>query len=309
MKNNFFPYAYFEDQFVSFNEAKVSIATNALQYGTGFFGGIRGYYNHKKNALSIFRLKDHYQRFLNSTKILGVSLKYNQKQLEEITVELVKKNKPKTDVYFRPFAYASSLNISPNLTNDHQFQFALYMLPLGEYLSINKGLKVKVSSYRRVTDNAIPSRAKISGAYINSALAAKEARDLGFDEAIFLTEDGHVAEGSAENLFLIKNGKLITSAESEEILEGITRRSIIQMAKDIGIEVEIRRVDRTELYTAEEMFFCGTGVQVAWIAEVDGRIVGNGKRGLITAKIQDMFFKVVKGEVKKYQNWCTLVKV
>lgn len=168
---------------------------------------------------------------------------------------------------------------------------------------------MKVSSYRRVSDNSIPSRAKISGAYINSALATKEARDLGFDEAIFLTEAGHVAEGSAENLFLVRNGKLVTPAETEEILEGITRRSIIQIAKDLGIEVEIRRVDRTELYVADEMFFGGTGVQVAWIAEVDGRVVGDGKRGPITAKIQDLFFKVVRGEIKRYLDWCTLVKI
>ncbi len=305
----FFPYAFFENKFVKFEIAKVSIATNALQYGTAVFGGIRGYYNAKQKYLSIFRISDHYKRFLSSLKILGVSIKYSQKKLEEITVELVKKNKPKTDVYFRPFAYAGSLNLSPNLNRDKNFSFALYMIPLGDYLPTTKGLRVKISSFRRITDNSIPSRAKISGAYINSALARKEADDLGFDEAIFLTEDGHVAEGSAENLFIVRDETLITSPESDDILEGITRRTVLKLAQDVGIKTQVRRIDRSELYVADEMFFCGTGVQIAWISEVDGRKVGNGKRGKITAKLQDLYFKVVKGEVEKYKSWCTIVKI
>ena len=308
-EKKFFPYAFFENKFVKFEIAKVSIATNALQYGTAVFGGIRGYYNAKQKYLSIFRISDHYKRFLSSLKILGVSIKYSQKKLEEITVELVKKNKPKTDVYFRPFAYAGSLNLSPNLNRDKDFSFALYMIPLGDYLPTTKGLRVKVSSFRRITDNSIPSRAKISGAYINSALARKEADDLGFDEAIFLTEDGHVAEGSAENLFIVRDETLITSPESDDILEGITRRTVLKLAQDVGIKTQVRRIDRSELYVADEMFFCGTGVQIAWISEVDGRKVGNGKRGKITAKLQDLYFKVVKGEVEKYKSWCTIVKI
>lgn len=310
MKEQFFPYTFFQKKFVKTEEAKVSIMTNALQYGTAVFGGIRGYYNKRKKFLSIFRMENHYQRLLNALKILGVSIPYSLKELREITIELVKKNKPKTDVYFRPFAYVGSLHLSPNLAKDSVFDLALYMIPLGDYLPINKGLSVMVSSWRRISDNSIPARAKISGAYINSALARKEATDRGYDEAIFLTEEGHVSEGSAENLFIVRDGSLITPPRSDDILEGITRRTIIELTKDLKIPIEERRIDRTELYLAEEAFFAGTGVQIAWIAKIDGREIGSSKRGKITAKLQDLFFEIVRGENKKYsQKWCTKIKI
>lgn len=309
MKNQYFPFVFFQDKIVKKEEAKIPIMTNALQYGNAIFGGIRGYYNKQQGFLSIFRVDDHYKRFLLSLKILGVRINYNLSQLKEITIKLVKKNNPKTDTYFRPFAYASSLNISPNLEADKHFAFSLYMLPLGEYLSIDKGLKVMISSWRRISDNAIPSRAKIAGGYINSSLARKEATERGFDEAIFLTDDGHVAEGSAENLFIVRDGVLITPPKTDEILEGITRRSIITLAKDLKIPVEERSVDRSELYIADEAFFSGTGVQVAWISSVDNRVIGNGRRGPITAKLQDLFFKIVRGETKEYSHWRTEIKI
>lgn len=308
MPKKFFPYCFFQGKIRKTKDAKVSIMTNALQYGTAVFGGIRGYFNKEEKFLSIFRIEDHYKRFLLSLKILGVSIKYSLQDLKEITIKLVKKNRPKTDVYFRPFAFASSLNLSPNLAQDSVFDFSLYMIPLGEYLPVDKGLSVKVSSWRRISDNAIPPRAKISGAYVNSALARKEAQDLGFDEAIVLTQEGHVSEGSAENLFLVKDGVLITSQVSDEILEGITRKTVIELAKDLKIPVVERTIDRTELYTADEAFFSGTGVQIAWIAKIDGRFIGNGKKGPITQKIQDLFFKIVRGKEKNYsEKWCTKV--
>lgn len=305
----YFDYAFFEGKFVPVEEAKVSIMTNALQYGTAVFGGVRGYYNDKAGFISIFRVEEHIKRIFASLKILGVGIRYSQEEVKDIFVKLVNKIKPKQDVYFRPFAYASSLNLSPNLAAEKEFEFALYAIPLGDYLPTDKGLKVKVSSWRRVRDNAIPARAKISGAYINSALARKEAVDLGYDEAIFLTEEGYVSEGSAENLFLVREGVLITPSETNSILEGITRRTVIQLAKDLGIPVQVRNIDRTELYVADEIFFCGTGVQVAWISEVDGRVVGRGKRGPITERIQDLYFSVVRGEVEEYEAWCTKVRV
>lgn len=310
MKNQFFPYAFFQNKFVKTEEAKVSIMTNAFQYGTAVFDGIRGYYNKNKKFLFLFRLDDHYQRFLNSLKILDVSIPYSLKKLKEITIELAKKNKPETNVYFRPLAYTSSTLLSPNLSRDSVFGFALYMIPLGDYFPTNKGLSVLVSSWRRVSDNAIPARAKISGAYINSALAKKEAMNKGYDEAIVLNEDGHISEGSVANLFIVRDAVLITPSKSDDILEGITRRTIIELARDLKIPVEERSIDRTELYIAEESFFTGTGVQLVWLAKIDGRIIGSGKRGKITAKIQDLFFQVVKGENKKYSpRWCTRVKI
>jgi branched-chain amino acid aminotransferase len=241
-------------------------------------------------------------------KVLGVDFGYTQEQLEEITVELLKKNKPKTDVYFRPFAYAGNLELSPNLYQT-KFDFALYMIELGEYLPLDHGVKVKVSSYRRISDNAIPSRAKVSGGYINSALAKKEALEDGYEEAILLTESGSVAEGSSMNVFMVRNGVVVTPSKTEDVLEGITRRSVMEMAKDMGYEVEERVIDRTEFYVADEAFFSGTGAQVAWIASVDNRVIGDGKIGKITKQLQDKFFKVVHGNDEQYSSWCTKVNV
>lgn len=306
-QGQYFPYAFFQGNIVKIEKARVPIMTNALQYGTGVFDGIRGYYNKKDKFLSVFRIEDHYKRFLASLKIICVGIKYNQEELIKITLDLIKKNSPKTDTYFRPFAYAGSTNLSPNLVRDNIFDFALYLMPLGEYLPVNKGLSVMVSSWRRISDNAIPSRGKIAGSYVNAALARREAHSLGFDEAILLTEGGHVAEGPAENLFLVKNGILVTPPETDDILEGITRRTVIEIARDLGIEIAVRSIDRSELYTCEEAFFSGTGVQIAWIAKIDGRVVKDGKRGPITAKLQGLFFRIVKGEEEKYQNWCTKI--
>lgn len=308
-KNQSFPYAFFNNSIMGIEDAKVSIMTNALQYGTGVFGGIRGYYNESKKELSIFRLDDHLKRFLSSLNVIGVGFDYTQQELATIVKKLVEKNKPQMDAYFRPFAYAGGTALSPNLRANSPFQFALYMIPLGEYLSVDKGLKVGVSSWRRIADNAIPSRAKISGGYINSALARAEAEKHGYDEAIFLTQEGTVAEGSAENLFIVRDGVLVTSAKTDEVLEGITRRTILQIANDLGIATEERTIDRSELYVSDEVFFSGTGVQVAWIAEIDDRKVGSGKRGPITAKIQDLFFSIVHGKEKKYNAWCTKLKI
>ena len=304
-----FPYAFFEGKIVPTGEANVSIMTNALQYGTGIFGGIRGYYNKEKRFISIFRIDDHFQRFVNSLKVIGVSMEYSKEDLIKITLDLTKKNNPQTDTYYRPFAYAASLNLSPNLDRDHTFAFAQYMIPLGDYLPTDKGISVVVSSWRRISDNAIPSRAKITGGYINSALAKQDATKNGHDEAIFLSEDGHVAEGSAMNFFMVRDGVLVTPAKHNDILEGITRRTVITLAKDMGIPVEERSIDRSELYVADEAFFSGTGAQISWIQKIDHRTIGSGTRGDITGKIQDLFFSVVRGNEEKYMSWCTKLDV
>lgn len=309
MEEQFFPHTFFKDKFIATQDAKVSIMTNALQYGTAVFAGLRGYWNKNKKFLSVFRLDDHYQRFLDALKILGVSIPQDSARLKEITLELARLNRPETDVYFRPFAYAGSTRLSPNLSRDSVFDFSLYMIPLGDYLPTDKGISAAVSSWKRVSDNSIPPRAKIAGSYINSALARKEAADRGCDEAIVLADDGSVCEGSAENLFIVRDDVLITPAKSGDILEGITRRTIIELAKDLKIPVEERPVDRTELYIADEAFFSGTGVQLAWLSRIDNRVVGSGRRGKITARIQDLFFETVRGENKKYsQKWCTIMK-
>ena len=307
----YFPYTFFQGKVIKTEDAKVSIMTNALQYGTAVFAGIRGYYNDNngKPFISVFRIKDHYERFTNSFKIIGVKIPYSRDELVEITLNLLKKNNPKTDTYIRPFGYAGSINLSPNLERDNLFDVSIYMIPLGEYLPVDKGIATGVSSWRRVSDNAIPARAKISGSYINSALARKEATDHGYAEAIFLTEDGHVAEGSAENIFIVRNGVLITPSATDEVLEGITRRSILEIAQSLGLPTEIRSIDRSELYIADEAFFCGTGVQISWISSVDKRVVGNGKRGPLTSVIQDLFFDIVRGKKDIGKDWITKIYV
>lgn len=301
--NNYLKKVFFQGKITDIDQAKIPIMTNALQYGNAVFGGIRGYYNQTEDFLSIFRINDHYKRFLKSLKILNVSIPYSCSQLTEITIELTKQNKPRTNVYFRPFAYAKSTNLSPSFQDDKVFDFALFMVPLGEYLSVNKGLSVKITSWRRVSDNSIPSRAKISGSYINSSLARQEALDNGFDEAIFLTESGSVSEGSASNLFIVREGILVTPRKTDDVLEGITKNTVIQLAEDLKIPTEEREIDRTELYICDEAFFCGTGAQIAWIAKIDNRLIGEGKRGTITKEIQELFFEVVYGRKKKYEHW------
>lgn len=308
MKTGAFPYAFFQGKIVPIEDAKVSIMTNALQYGTAFFGGIRGYYNKEKGFISIFRLDDHYKRFLSSAKILGCEFPYSHEELKKITLDLVDKNNPKTNIYFRPFGYVGNHELGPNFANT-KLDFSLHMIPLEEYMPLGKGLNLVVSSWQRISDNAIPTRAKLSGGYVNSALARKEATDGGFDEAIMLNNFGHVAEGSAENLFIIRDGKLITPGLSEGILEGITRRSVVQIAKDMGIETVERSIERSELYIADEVFLTGTGCQIAWVEKIDKRVIGTGKIGPITEKLREKFFNTVRGNEDQYKDWCTKINV
>ena len=308
MKTGSFPYAFFQGKVVPIEDAKISIMTNGFQYGTGYFGGIRGYYSEKEKQLSIFRLDDHYTRFLSSAKIFGCKLPYDHKELKQITLDLAKKNKPNTNAYFRPFAYVGNTELGPNFANVI-LDFALYMIPLEEYMPLGKGLSLVVSSWQRISDNAIPSRGKISGGYVNSALARKEATDGGYDEAIMLNKYGRVSEGSAENLFIVRNGILITPDLSEGVLEGITRRSVMQIAQDMGIQTVERPIERSELYIADEVFLTGTGCQVAWVEQIDKRIIGTGKIGPVAEKLKEKFFKVVKGEDEQYSQWCTKIKI
>ncbi|HSA84195.1 MAG TPA: branched-chain amino acid transaminase [Patescibacteria group bacterium] len=306
MKTGSFPYAFFQGKIVKIEDAKVSIMTNALQYGTAFFGGIRGYYNKEKGFISVFRIDDHYKRFLTSAQIIGCKFPYTREELKKITIDLIEKNKPQTNIYFRPFGYVGNTELGPNFANV-TLDFSLHMIPLEEYMPLGKGLNLVVSSWQRISDNAIPTRAKLSGGYVNSALARKEATDGGFDEALMLNNAGHVAEGSAENLFIVRCGKLITPGLSEGILEGITRRSVIKIAKDMGIETVTRPIERSELYVADEVFLTGTGCQVAWVEQIDKRTIGTGKIGELTERLREKFFNTVKGDDDQYKEWTTRI--
>lgn len=300
-------HAFFEGRIVPIDQAKVSIMTNAFNYGTGCFEGIRAYWNNTEEQLYLFKLGEHYERFLRSCRIIHISLPYSVEELCGVTVELLREEAFRQDTYVRPLAYKADSVIEVRL-HDLEDQFAIFATPFGKYIEREEGARVGVSSWRRINDNAVPVRAKITGAYINSALIKTDAVMNGFDEAIVLTQEGHVSEGSAENLFLVRHGKLITSAVTEDILEGITRATLIDLAaRELGIETVERPIDRTELYVADEAFFCGTGVQIAAITEVDRRPVGSGKIGPIVAQLRDLYFSIVRGEKEDYLDWTTPV--
>ncbi len=298
---------YFDDRFVPLSEAKISIRTHALHYGTGVFEGIRAYWNADKEQLYIFRMDEHYERMLKNCRVLKLKVEKSVKELGEITRELLRRNGHREDAYIRPIAYIKSEGLGPKL-HGYETGFAIYTIPLGDYIDVTSGIKVGFTSWRRINDNAIPARCKVTGGYVNSALARTEANEQGFDEAIFLTNDGFISEGTGENIFLVRGGKLVTPALSEDILEGITRATLIEICREeLGLEVIERPVGRTELYLADEAFLCGTGAQVSPIIEVDRRPLGTGTIGPLTAQIQKLYFEVVKGNHPKYLKWCTPV--
>ncbi len=301
-------YAFFQGQIVPFAEANISIGTHCVQYGTGAFAGIRGYLADDQETINIFRLPDHAARLLNSAKLLRAQLPYDRDAIVSIITSLVEKNAPHSDIYIRPFIYKPAVQLTPRLRGIGD-EFAVYMLTLGDYLKLDRGQKAIISSWIRIPDNAIPSRGKLSGAYINSAFAKDEAEEKGADEAIMLNTSGKVAEGSGCNLMIVRDGVLITPPITSDILEGITRRSILQIAADEGIPTEQREIDRTELYVADEAFFCGTGVQLAWIESIDGRPVGTGQIGPITERLRTVFFDTVRGRNSRYASWLTPVRI
>lgn len=298
--------AWFDGKFVPLKDANINIRTHALQYGTAFFGGLRAYYNKDKKNLYLLRLEDHHARLRASARILQMKWAMPYEEFRDITVKLLRDGEWRENCYLRPFIYKSDLEMSPRLHNV-QDKFALYAIPLNDYLDTARGQRAAVSSWVRISDNQIPARAKATGGYINSALAKSEALENGFDEAIFLDHRGFVSEGSAENIFIVRDGKLITPGTSSDILEGITRRTIMKIAADLGIETVERDISRTELYVADEAFFTGTGAQVAWIESIDRRPVGTGKIGPISEKLQKAFFAFATGEKPEYMSWLTPV--
>lgn len=300
-------YAYFEGRIVPMSEAKVSIATHALQYGTACFEGIRAYWNAGEEQLYLLKLREHYQRLAHSCSLLRIQPEETVEDLCEITIELLRKQGYRQDVYVRPLAYKATCTIKLMLSRLDD-KLAIYTSPMGGYVDISSGLHVCTSSWRRANSNAMPVRAKSAGAYINNSLAVDDALNTGFDEAILLTHDGTVSEGSACNLFILRNGKLATPALSEDILEGITRNALIGMIRDeFGLVAEERRIDRTELYASDEIFFCGTGVQVSPVVSVDRRSVGTGRPGAFTMALQALYLSACHGEQEKYRDWVTPV--
>ena len=300
-------YAYFEGRVVPMSEAKVSVATHALNYGTACFEGIRAYWNEQQEQLYLLKLREHYQRLANSCNLLRMWPTESIDDLCRITVELVRMHGYRQDAYVRPLVYKASRTIKLTLSSLDD-GLAIFTFAMGNYVDISAGLHVCTSSWRRANSNAMPIRAKVTGAYINSSLAVDDANAAGFDEAIMLTHDGTVSEGSSCNLFILRNGKIATPALSEDILEGITRNTLIDMIQqEFGMKVEERRIDRTELYAADEIFLCGTGVQVSPVSSVDRRPVGSGKPGPFSMKLQELYLVACRGENEKYKDWVTPV--
>ena len=300
-------WAFFRGEFVPLRDANINVMTHGFNYGTAVFEGVRAYWNAEEEQLFALELIAHYQRIHASAGLLMMEVRHSPEKLAEITVELLRRNGLREDVYLRPIVYKSSETIGVRLHN-LDADITIFGVPFGQYIDTDGGIRAQVSSWRRTDDNAIPARGKITGAYVNGALAKSEAQLNGFDEAIVLTADGHVSEGSAENLFIVKEGVLLTPPVTDNILEGITRRRLMGIARDdLGVEVRERSLDRTELYTADEVFLCGTGAQISPVIEIDRRRIGTGRPGTVTKELSSIYFDAVRGKVPAYRDWLTPV--
>ena len=299
------PYAYFKKEIVPLSEAKIGIMTHAFNYGTGVFEGIRGNWNEDEEQIYVFRIKEHFDRLRKSCKIMQIDFQYETEELISLVTKLVEMSGYREDVYLRPLAYKSGEVLGVRL-HDLEDDFLIFIAPFGPYLDIEKGARCQTSSWRRVADTGIPARAKITGIYANSALAKTEAQLNGFDEAIMLDERGHISEGSGENIFVVIDGRIITPPPSSDILVGITRDTVMTLARDeLGLEVVERDIDRTELYTADECFMTGTAAHVTPVVELDRRAIGDGKMGAVTADLVKLYFEIITGKNAKYADWCT----
>jgi branched-chain amino acid aminotransferase len=297
-------WAYFEGQLVPFDKATISIATHAFNYGTAVFEGIRAY-QQEGGGLAILFAAEHYQRMLRNGRLLRARVPESVTDLVAITREMLRRNEHDTDVYIRPLLYKGAPTIKLGLA-DLDDRIAIFSFPMGHYVA-TEGLRVGLSAWQRVNDNAVPARGKVTGSYVNASLAVDDAHAAGYDEAILLTSDGHVAEASSANLFLVADGEIATPPLSDDVLGGITRKALIQLARDNGYTLVERKIDRTELYIADEVFFTGTGVQVAAVASIDGRPVGDGSSFPVTTDLQERYFDAVRGRDERYRSWLTPV--
>mgnify|MGYP001772702654 FL=1 len=288
---------------VPWQEAKVHVMTNGLHYGTGVFEGIRAYWNGKQ--LYVFRLQDHVNRFFNSIKIYDFGIDFTKDQISEGIKETLRKNELKTDVYIRPLAVKGYGPIGLDVRKLKTEVFIITM-PYGRYFE-KEGIEVLVSSWRRISSQTLPVIAKVTGHYSNSVLAKLDALNKGFDDAILLNEEGKVCEGTGENIMMVKDGVIYTPPISAGILDGITRRSIMEFAPDLGLKVVEKDIDRGELYTADELFFVGTAAEVTPILKVDGRQIGDGRVGPVSKKLKEYFFSITQGKVDKYLKWLEAV--
>ncbi|HEX8993205.1 MAG TPA: branched-chain amino acid transaminase [Anaerolineales bacterium] len=300
-------HAFFEGKIVPLSEAKINIATHGFLYGTAVFGGIRAYWNEEKKALFIFRPYDNYRRLLHSARMMNMQTKYDEESLIELTLEVLHTDDWHEDVYLRPTFYKADMGIGVRL-HDLRDEFCMFTMAYEKYVKNSDNAHVTISSWRRIDDNMVPARGKVAGAYANSALIKTDAVQAGFDEALVLDSNGHVSEGSAMNVFMVRDGALITPPVTDNILEGITRRTIIELARnELGIPVVERSIDRTEVYIAEEMFMTGTAAEVTAITRIDYRPVGAGKMGPVTTRLRALYQDAIRARLPKYSHWNVIV--
>lgn len=296
-------HAFFEGKIVPLSEAKINIATHGFLYGTAVFGGIRAYWNEEKKCLFVFRPWDHYHRLLHSARMMAMQTQYDEESLIDLTLEVLRMDNYQQDVYMRPTFYKADLGIGVKL-HDLKDEFCLFTMPYEKYVKNDTNAHVTISSWRRIDDNMIPARGKVAGAYANSALIKTDANRSGFDEALVLDQNGHVSEGSAMNIFMVRDGVVITPPVTDNILEGITRKSVMEiLRKEMGLEVVERSIDRTEVAIADEFFMTGTAAQIMAVTQVDHRPIGRGEMGPVTAKLRALYEDVLRGKNPKYAHW------
>lgn len=301
-------HAFFEGKIVPLADAKVNIATHGFLYGTAVFSGMRAYWNEEQQSLFVFRPYDHFRRLLHSAKIMSMQSLYDEEGLIQLTLDLLKTDHWQQDIYLRPTFYKADMGIGVRLHNLKD-EFSMFVTAFDKYVANDTNAHVTISSWRRIDDNVIPARGKVAGAYANSALIKTDANRAGFDEALVLDNNGHISEGSAMNIFMLRDGVLVTPPVTDNILEGITRKTIIELArKELGLEVAERSIDRTEVFIAEEMFLTGTAAQVTAVTKIDHRPVGAGVMGPITTKLRTLYEDIVRGKHNKYLHWNVAVK-
>ena len=298
---------YFEGEWVPMRDAKVSIMTHAFMYGTATFEGIRAYWNPEQKRLYGLKVREHVERIRQSCRILLMNDVPSVDELTRLIVETVRRNGFTQDAYIRPSFYKSTKAIGVRL---HDLENELYIIsvPFGDYIDTDAGVRVMTSSWRRNADEALPARGKIVGGYVNMAFQKSEAEMNGFDEAIVLTAGGHVNEASAANVFVVRDGVALTPPVYDDLLEGVTRKALLELLENEGIPTEVRSIDRSELYVADEMFLCGTGVQISPVVEVDHRPVGSGEVGPIARLVRDRYFDAVRGRIPEYSHWLTPIE-
>jgi branched-chain amino acid aminotransferase len=301
------PTAFVRGEFVPLEDATINVMTHAFNYGTAVFEGIRGNWNAEHKQLYLFKVRGHFERLRQSAKIMRMELRYSDDELVQITNDLVRRNGYNEDVYVRPMVYKSSEQVGVRM-HDLEDDFLLFVTPFGAYLDPDAGVRCMTSSWRRIDDTMIPARAKVNGLYVNNAMAKTEAQLNGFDEAIMLNVDGHVSEGSGENIVIIRHGKLITPPESDNILEGLTLDTALEFAtQEMGLEVEKRSIDRSELYIADEIFMTGTAAHLTPVTEVDRVTIGDGSFGPISKRLQETYFDMITGKLPQYSHWLDAV--